>query len=131
VRQSIEQTAVYGILLIMLALLILFGIATAEKGVNSLVGTNEGQAVAVSTTPQPAPQLASKTERAKVKTELNVVGKDQSGTAPSWSRQLSHNLEGKDSAVADVLDHVSLNAGTWMQAGAKKLLGVIGGWASN
>jgi hypothetical protein len=83
--------------------------------------------VAVNSTPQPA----EKKETRKVKTDLHVVGKDQSGTEPSWSRQLSHNLEGKDSAVADVLDNVSLNAGTWMQAGAKKLLGVIGGWASN
>ncbi|MGZ6525560.1 MAG: hypothetical protein ACXVDB_10700, partial [Tumebacillaceae bacterium] len=121
-RQAIEQTAVYGILLIMLVLLILFGITTAEKGVNSLTGASDSQAVAVNTTPQPAP---------KAKSDLKIVGKDQRGTEPPWSQQLSHNLEGRDSSVAEILDNVSLNAGTWMQAGAKKLLGVIGGWASN
>ncbi|PWK08384.1 DUF3679 domain-containing protein [Tumebacillus permanentifrigoris] len=117
IKSMLEHTAVYGVLLIMLALLVIFGISTAEKGVNSLVGTNDPQALVIKSGP-----------RGDV--DLKILGKDvKTGTStkPSWSQELSQDLEGQQSTVADGLDSASVNMGTWMQTGAKKLLDSLSG----
>jgi hypothetical protein len=107
-----EQTALYGVLLVILALLILFGIATAEKGVNSLVGTDDPQALAIQST-------------SEGEVDLKILGKQVSGTKLPWADELSDSLEGRESAVADALDAVSMEIGTWMQAGAQTVLGKV------
>jgi hypothetical protein len=117
VRSKIEQTAVYSVLLGILAMVVLFGIATAEKGINSLVGTDDPQALAV--------------ERPKKgEVELKVLGKNMSTTQLPWSDQLSDQLEGKESIAADLVDGASMKIGTWMQAGAQKVLGSLSEWVN-
>ncbi|ASS76112.1 hypothetical protein CIG75_14865 [Tumebacillus algifaecis] len=114
-KNAIEQTALYGVLLVLLALMVLFGIATAEKGVNSLVGTDDPKALAVQSTTDG-------------EVDLKILGKHVSGTKLPWSDELSHSLEGRKSAVADTVDEVSMNIGTWMQARAKSALGKLQEW---
>lgn len=114
VKSILEHTAVYGVLVVMLAMMIIFGISTAEKGVNSLVGTNDPQALAIKST-------------TKGEVDVKILGKDVVATKPAWSKELSQNLEGQQSHVADSMDGVSVQVGTWMQAGAKKLLDMIQG----
>jgi hypothetical protein len=108
-KSMVEHTAVYGVLLVMLTVMVIFGITTAEKGVNSLVGTDDPQALVVKST-------------TKGDVDLKILGKEVTTTKPSWSQELSRDLEGQQSSVADGMDSVSVNVGTWMQAGAKKLL---------
>ena len=118
VKTVIEQSVVYGILLVMLALMILFGISTAEKGVNSLVGTDDKQALVIKSTPQG-------------QMDVKILGKDMSGTKLPWSEQVSRNLDGKDSSVGSAVDDASMSVGTWMQAGAQKVLQTLTDWFSN
>jgi hypothetical protein len=115
VRSKIEQTAVYSVLLGILAMVVLFGIAAAEKGINSLTGTDDPQALAV--------QSPKKGE-----VELKVLGKNVSTTQLPWSDQLSDNLEGKESTAAGLMDGASMRLGDWMQAGAQKVLGSLNEW---
>ncbi|ARU62002.1 hypothetical protein CBW65_14060 [Tumebacillus avium] len=114
-KNAIEQTALYGVLLVLLALMVLFGIATAEKGVNSLVGTDDPQALAVQSTKSG-------------EVDLKILGKNVPGTKVPWADELSNSLEGRESAVADTLDEVSMDIGTWMQAGAQSVLGKLEEW---
>ncbi|MBL0388387.1 DUF3679 domain-containing protein [Tumebacillus sp. ITR2] len=113
VKTILEQSAVYGVLLVMLALLVIFGISSAEKGVNSLVGTNDKQALAI------------KNEQGDV--DLKILGKDVKATKPSWSQELSHDIENQQSSVGSGVDTASISIGTWMETGAKKLLDSLSG----
>ncbi|HEU4964944.1 MAG TPA: DUF3679 domain-containing protein [Bacilli bacterium] len=109
IRTLMEQTVVYGILLLLLALLILFGIAAAERGVNALVGVDNPQALAVDA-------------KGPGETDLKILGKDLSTSQAPWADQMSDDLDKSDSSVADAVDGLSLNVGQWMQAGAKRVL---------
>jgi hypothetical protein len=109
-RQAIEQTAVYGILLMMLAMMILFGISTAEKGIQSLTGSDDPQALAVH------PR------------GLEILGKNLSGTQIPWADRLSDQLEGRESVIGDLVDSAALNIGNLMQSGAQTVLDKLNGW---
>lgn len=113
-RQAIEQTAVYGVLLAILAVLVLFGISAAEKGINSLVGTDDPQA------------LVLQSDKGQV--DLKVLGENVASKELPWSEQLSRNLESEESTVGDAIDGFSLNVGTWMEVGARKVLSVLESW---
>lgn len=117
VRKLIEQSAVYGILLVILALMVLFGISTAEKGVNSLVGTDDPQALVVKSTGNGA-------------VDVKILGKDLSGQQLPWADQVSRQIEGGHSAVGTAVDDASLTIGTWLQAGSQKVLGKLTDWMS-
>ncbi|MCX7570803.1 DUF3679 domain-containing protein [Tumebacillus sp. DT12] len=114
-RSLMEQTAVYGILMVMLALMVLFGIQSAEKGIQSLTGSDDPQALAV-----------TGTQNGQV--DLRVLGKDLSSTEIPWADRLSDQLEGQESIVGDLVDSAALNIGDWMQAGAQTLLEKLNGW---
>ncbi|MFD2172144.1 DUF3679 domain-containing protein [Tumebacillus lipolyticus] len=114
-RRAIEGAALYGVLLVLLATMILFGIVTAEKGVNSLVGADDPQALAIQST-------------TNGEVDLKILGKQVTGTKVPWGDQLSDALEGGESVVADTLDQVSLTIGSWMQTGAKSVLGKLQEW---
>jgi len=113
VRTFVEQSLVYGLLVIMLILMILFGIVAAEKGINSLSGTDESQALVVSESPQG-------------ETNVTILGKNVAGSSePSWSQQLSRDLEQSASPTGEAVDQASISIGTWLEAGARKVLDVI------
>lgn len=118
VRTLIEQTAVFGSLLVILALMILFGISTAEKGVHSLVGTDDPQALVVKST-------------GNGEVDVKILGKDMSGTQLPWAEQVSRQMEGGNSAVGAAVDDASLTIGTWLQAGSQKVLGKLTEWMSS
>lgn len=115
IRTLIEQSVVYGILLVILALMILFGISAAERGVNSLVGYENPQALAVDSTNQG-------------EVEVKILGKDLSTTQTPWADQVSDSLDQGDSSVSGALDGLAMNVGHWMQTGAQKVLDGISGW---
>jgi hypothetical protein len=114
IKSGLEQTAVYGGLLILLAMMILFGIAAAEKGIQSLVGTDDPEALVVKSAPS---------GEVKVK----ILGKDMSGTEKPWAEQLSRKLDEQDSRVAQTADSLSIQIGTWMEAGSRKVLESLSG----
>ncbi|KEO83773.1 DUF3679 domain-containing protein [Tumebacillus flagellatus] len=112
-KSMVEQSAVYGVLVVMLALMIIFGISTAEKGVNSLVGTDDKEALVV------------KNDQGDV--DLKILGKDVKATKPAWSQELSRDLESQQSTVGSGMDSASISIGTWMETGAKKVLDSLAG----
>jgi len=112
-KSVLEQVLVYGGLLMMVGLLILFGISAAEKGMGTLTGTEPSQATAL--------QLEQEG------TKPPTPGKEVAATGLPWSEKLSREIEGSDSLAGAVVEEASLTVGNWLQAGAQGMLG----WLQN